>query len=66
MVNGRRITVDPHRAVNGIATTGRVADGGDRSRSAVIVELVTVKTGYINVVLPTLQRSRLGIAPARH
>jgi hypothetical protein len=39
--------------VNGVATTERVVDSGDRSRSAVIAELVTVKTGYIKVVLPT-------------
>jgi hypothetical protein len=39
-----------------------VVDSGDRSRSAVIAELATVKTGYIKVVLPTGAAAQPGLA----
>jgi len=42
--------------VNGFAATERTAIvpiAGDRSRSAVVAEVATVKTGYIKVVLLT-------------
>jgi hypothetical protein len=41
-----------------------MVDRGDRSRSAVIVELVTVKTGYIKVVLPTAAAAQPNLAQA--